>query len=30
MEWKHRGRIISSDDVVFIQQLIDANPGVMP
>lgn len=28
MEWKHRGRIITSDDVVFIQQLIDANPGL--
>jgi len=28
MEWKHRGRIITSDDIVFIQQLIDANPGL--
>ena len=28
MEWKHRGRIITADDIVFIQQLIDANPGM--
>jgi hypothetical protein len=28
MEWKHRGRIITSDDIVFIQQLIDANPAL--
>jgi len=27
MEWKHRGRIITPDDIRFIQQLIDANPG---
>jgi hypothetical protein len=27
MEWKHRGRIITADDIRFIQQLIDANPG---
>ena len=26
MEWKHRGRIITPDDIHFIQQLIDANP----
>jgi len=26
MEWKHRGRIITADDIRFIQQLIDANP----
>ena len=26
MEWKHRGRIITADDIIFIQQLIDANP----
>jgi len=28
MEWKHRGRIITADDIVFIQQLIDAHPGM--
>src|SRR5687768_18494508 len=28
MEWKHRGRVISADDIVFIQQLIEANPGL--
>ena len=28
MEWKHRGRIITSDDIAFIQQLIDVNPGL--
>jgi Druantia protein DruA len=28
MEWKHRGRIITPDDITFIQQLIDANPRV--
>jgi hypothetical protein len=27
MEWKHRGRIITADDIRFIQQLINANPG---
>jgi hypothetical protein len=27
MEWKHRGRTITADDIRFIQQLIDANPG---
>jgi hypothetical protein len=27
MEWKHRGRVITPDDIRFIQQLIDANPG---
>ena len=27
MEWKHRGRIITADDIRSIQQLIDANPG---
>jgi hypothetical protein len=27
MEWKHRGRIITADDIRFIQRLIDANPG---
>src|SRR5437899_11006640 len=26
MEWKHRGRIITAADIIFIQQLIDANP----
>ena len=26
LEWKHRGRIITSDDIHFIQRLIDANP----
>jgi hypothetical protein len=26
MEWKHRDRIITSDDIDFIQQLIGANP----
>jgi len=26
MEWKHRGRIITPDDIHFIQRLIDANP----
>ena len=26
MEWKHRGRIITPDDIHFIQQLIDTNP----
>src|SRR5215831_2787552 len=26
MEWKHRGRIITLDDIRFIQELIDANP----
>jgi hypothetical protein len=25
--WKYRGRIISDDDILFIQQLIDANAG---
>lgn len=28
MEWKHRGRIITSADITFIQQLIEANPGL--
>ena len=28
MEWKHRGRIITLDDIRFIQDLIDANPQV--
>jgi len=28
MEWKHRGRIITIDDIRFIQELIDANPQV--
>jgi hypothetical protein len=28
VEWKHRGRIITSDDIVFIQQLIDVNPAL--
>src|SRR5215475_10267041 len=27
MEWKHRGRIITADDIRFIEQLINANPG---
>jgi hypothetical protein len=27
MEWKHRGRIITADDIRFIQQLINSNPG---
>lgn len=26
--WKHRGRIITDDDITFIQQLIDIHPGV--
>jgi hypothetical protein len=26
--WKYRGRIISDDDILFIQQLIDSNVGV--
>jgi hypothetical protein len=26
MAWKHRGRTITADDILFIQQLIDANP----
>jgi hypothetical protein len=26
MEWKHRGRIITPDDITFIQQLINTNP----
>ena len=25
--WKHRGRIITDDDITFIQQLIDTHPG---
>ena len=28
MEWKHRGRIITPADITFIQQLIEANPGL--
>jgi hypothetical protein len=28
MEWKHRGRIITAADITFIQQLIEANPGL--
>ncbi len=28
IEWKHRGRIITLDDIRFIQELIDANPQV--
>lgn len=28
MEWKHRGRTVSVDDIAFIQQLIEANPGL--
>lgn len=27
-EWKYRGRLITDDDIGFIQQLIDINPGV--
>ena len=27
MECKHRGRVITSEDILFIQQLIDANSG---
>jgi hypothetical protein len=27
-EWKYRGRVITDDDIGFIQQLIDLNPGV--
>jgi hypothetical protein len=28
MEWKHRGRIITAADITFIQELIEANPGL--
>jgi hypothetical protein len=28
MEWKHRGRIITATDIIFIQQLIEASPGL--
>ena len=28
MEWRHRGRIITPADITFIQQLIEANPGL--
>jgi hypothetical protein len=26
-QWKHRGRIITAEDIIFIQQLIDNNPA---
>jgi hypothetical protein len=28
MEWKHRGRIVTAADIAFIQELIEANPGL--
>jgi len=28
MEWKYRGRIITTDEIIFIQQLIESNPGM--